>query len=401
MRSDVLQLTESDVKVRNPLTGEIVSFPSSEGQDLQPDDMTAIADIVPSGKLVNIGCPVLVPAAAVDGRSDDGIFTLCHIVDKEYKPLRAKARYPDGNTAWIARDCLRVMQSPWVYMDQRACVSSSGSSGGVADCTNGVAEEGLEKMDMQGQQQGKKRTVQPTRRYKKGDIVKMPHGVLKKVVCETLGRCIPMFDTITCCFFPFQYNGKQWRRLCVHTGCMKESQRRGLCAMHLGGRPRSKKPSIATSNGGQNMSICDVSFSVIDRNKEDLAVANILVEMSHLQVHRSPSVSSDSHTSLSSRSESSSPVAVSAPADLTLSTPSVLAAGTRSVAAVSINSSTCSSSFGPVDVASWKVMESQSQGMSRFGSGPFSLPLGLPCSFVYHYKDIELLPQRMLSLATV
>ncbi|KAL3316642.1 hypothetical protein Ciccas_004710 [Cichlidogyrus casuarinus] len=46
-------------------------------------------------------------------------------------------------------------------------------------------------------------------KYKKGDVVKTPHGVRKK------------------------FNGKQWRRLCSKEGCTKESQRRGFCSRHL------------------------------------------------------------------------------------------------------------------------------------------------------------------------
>ncbi len=37
-----------------------------------------------------------------------------------------------------------------------------------------------------------------------------------------------------------KFNGKQWRRLCSKDGCLKESQRRGLCSRHLSQKGRQE-----------------------------------------------------------------------------------------------------------------------------------------------------------------
>lgn len=86
----------------------------------------------------------------------------------------------------------------------------------------------------------------------------------------------------------------------MNPGCMKESQRRGLCALHLGGRPRAKK-HIAF----QSVTHGDEKAAGVDqlaKDDRDLAAANILVAMSNRQRRSTSSSCSD----LSSISESGS-----------------------------------------------------------------------------------------------
>jgi hypothetical protein len=68
--------------------------------------------------------------------------------------------------------------------------------------------------------------LNPSQRFKKGDIVTAPNGIRKK------------------------FNGKQWRRLCSRDSCQKESQRKGFCSRHLTQRSGGKRSNIVNSSGG-------------------------------------------------------------------------------------------------------------------------------------------------------
>ena len=182
LRSEVVQLTEIDVTVRNPLTDSIVRFACCEGQDLDPRDIDVVVDTVPSGKLVNIGCPVLVPGRKEEEDQfdhEDGFFILCQVIDKQFKPLQAKVKYTNNNTAWTAKEKMRVMQSPWANWNQAVPLTDSiGLPGGGYD--KNLAEVGVNGMETK--RQGRKRKAGlMTKKYKKGEILRMPHGVLKKV----------------------------------------------------------------------------------------------------------------------------------------------------------------------------------------------------------------------------
>ena len=166
LRADVLSRTQTEITVKNPTTGDVTSFSSSKAGDLQfaANSVDVVYDVVPTGKLVNIGCPVLVPAG-YENDVDDGCFTQCYIVDKLYKPLRAKVRYSNGTTAWIDKESLRVMQSPWIYWDS-------------GDSTDVSVNKLLELLQSKKTKRAAK-LKKPA--YKKGEIVRLPHGVLKKV----------------------------------------------------------------------------------------------------------------------------------------------------------------------------------------------------------------------------
>ena len=62
-----------------------------------------------------------------------------------------------------------------------------------------------------------------SKNFDKGQIVTTPSGIRKK------------------------FNGKQWRRLCSHGDCMKESQRKGCCSRHLTANSREERRSVACS----------------------------------------------------------------------------------------------------------------------------------------------------------
>ena len=103
-----------------------------------------------------------------------------------------------------------------------------------------------------------------------------------------------MSCVIFVCVVFLQFNGKQWRRLCVTPDCKKESQRRGLCALHMGGRPRAKKPvsykttEVPVIEAGKDDDVCEKG-----RDEEDVAAASILVEMSLKKKHSTSSSCSD------------------------------------------------------------------------------------------------------------
>lgn len=166
----ILGMTELGLEVKNTATGDVRVFDSPEAGAFQPSELDVVLDVVPSGKLVNIGCPVLVPDI---NAATEGAFVQCRIVDKEYKPLRAKVAYSDGaQPAWFARDDMRVMQSPWIHPEVSFC-------GNDSELDDAACEDPV--MAAPVQRKSKKRLSPPAKKYKKGDIVRMPHGVLKKV----------------------------------------------------------------------------------------------------------------------------------------------------------------------------------------------------------------------------
>lgn len=149
LSADIRWITDQNVEVTHPITGEAVVFRSPEDDGADPTDLNIVLDLVPEGKTINISCPVLVPDTETDKA-----FAQVLIVDKKYKPLRVKVEFSDGRVAWLPHDRVRVMRSPW------------------------TRQETTRQTHLQ-----KKRKLQTSHTtYKKGDIVRLPHGVLKKVV---------------------------------------------------------------------------------------------------------------------------------------------------------------------------------------------------------------------------
>lgn len=344
LRSEIVQLTKRYVTVRNPRTDDIVRFECLEDQDLDPRDINVVLDRAPSGKLVNIGCPVLVPGPILSAgeEHEDGVFILCRVIDKMFKPLRAKVQQCKGTSAWTAKETLRVMQSPWANLDQ--IVPLSNLTGGPEHDKNLI--EGVVETKKQAK---KKKTGLSGKKCKKGLLIRMPHGVWKK------------------------YNGKQWRRLCVYPKCMKESQKSGLCANHLGGRPRPKKTSPVDPSTDE----LTVSGSVI--SDEDLAAAMSLVQMSQspTQSPQRVSVSDGSDSPQSSKSSTPEP-------------PLPVGSATHE-----------SSAPDEGDVA----VQNAPFSFIKFSSGNslsphFSLKGLQPC-LVFDCKNIQLLPQRVSPLPSI
>ena len=152
--AEIRRVTTSNVEVIHPITRETLLFKSPEDERSNPTDLDVVLNVAPEGKRVNISCPVLVP----DVKSDN-TFVQCVIVDKKYKPLRVKVQFSDGTAAWLARHEIRVMESPWARL---------------------VDDAAMQK------RKRKKSCEETSTKYKKGDIVKLPHGVLKKVpICIT------------------------------------------------------------------------------------------------------------------------------------------------------------------------------------------------------------------------
>lgn len=201
----IVSMSEHAAEVQNVTTGETTVFHYPKAGTLRdPSELDIVRDVMPSGKLVNIGCPVLVPSR----QNIEGVFELSHIFEKEYKPLRVTVRFPDDTvSSTYPREDIRVMLSPWTKEE-----TTDGNDTEIDEETCEDQEKTAKTL-----KRTKRHRSSSTVKYKKGDTKMMPHGVIKK------------------------YNGKQWRRLCVSPGCTKESQRRGLCAMHSGGRLRPKK----------------------------------------------------------------------------------------------------------------------------------------------------------------
>ena len=154
---------------------------------------------------------------------------------------------------------------------------------------------------------------------------------------------------------------------------MKESQKSGLCAMHLGGRPRPKKTRIDPSTDErQDMDTSDQPSGLMFSD-EDLAAANTLVQMSISPVQSPVRVSSPDSSGCVSprRSESSTPETVF-----------VFGFGASE-----------SPFRGAGDVAVWSAPSSNMEFSP--GSSPRPSQWGPTRSLIFDCKDIQLLPQRM------
>ena len=189
------RLSADTVEVEHPHSGDVVVFKrpftgGCRGPEGESADLDVVVHDVPSGKLINIGCPVLTPASQTrtstcDAKNEDGsdkskqvcdqaesvmgAYVQGRIVEKLFKPLRAKVMYSDGQTAWFPREEIRVMESPWV---------------GGESVSLGFDAEGVRlSFYRQGQTKRKysKRSLIPSRKFKKGELVRLPHGILKKV----------------------------------------------------------------------------------------------------------------------------------------------------------------------------------------------------------------------------
>ena len=149
-------ITDENVEVTHPNTGEAVIFRSSENQEIHPAELNVVVDVVPEGKRINISCPVLAPNT---GSETDNAFIQGLIVQKKYKPLRIRVEFANGSDAWLDREKIRVKQSPWTRLE-----------------TTGNTEQKRKRklLDEDSPQDSPKK-------YQKGEIVRLPHGVLKKV----------------------------------------------------------------------------------------------------------------------------------------------------------------------------------------------------------------------------
>ena len=158
----------------------------------KPDVPNVVLDFVPNAKHLTIGSPVFALDPAVETEEgDSSSYVVGTIVDKRYKPLAVQVEYADGTRQWLKRESVKAAISPWSWMRQGGADQKSVSS---------------PSNDEEAALRSKPNT--PPKRYKKGELVVTATGGIKK------------------------FNGKQWRRLCAQPGCMKESQRRGLCSRH-------------------------------------------------------------------------------------------------------------------------------------------------------------------------
>ncbi|XP_062499825.1 uncharacterized protein LOC134177116 [Corticium candelabrum] len=321
-------MRDDEIEVKHPTSGETITLtrtlPPTGPADRDPRtfdaaDLDVVVDAVPTGKLINIGCPILTPyrqqTDMIEGENEDEskgngkkkenglgrqrperVYVLGRIVEKEYKPLRARVLYFDKTMAWFPREQLRVMQSPWATEvwehsgGEQVKFDDSESGESDSNGTSSVTDGEWSKVDGQ---KGRKQTrsMIPVKKYKKGDVVTLPHGIIKK------------------------YNGKQWRRLCVFRDCKKESQRGGLCAQHYGGRVkarRSTRRSNSTSTcstRGKAEKLDKKRNEENDKNDiEDIRAANILVEMHRARSYTPPEplpAATPTHTCSSHLSSSS------------------------------------------------------------------------------------------------
>ena len=169
----IVSMSEHAAEVQNVATGETTVFQSPEaGTFHDPSELDIVRDVMPSGKLVNIGCPVLVPTS----QNIEGAFELVHIFEKEYKPLRVTVRFVDDTVSLsYSREDIRVMLSPW---------SKEETTEG--DDTE-IDGEGCEDQEKTLKRTKKHRSSSSTK-YKKGDTKTMPHGVIKKVISNSMAR---------------------------------------------------------------------------------------------------------------------------------------------------------------------------------------------------------------------
>lgn len=64
----------------------------------------------------------------------------------------------------------------------------------------------------------------PSNSFRKGDVIRTDSNIRKK------------------------FNGKQWRRLCSHENCSKESQRYGFCSRHLSNKDQQRLTNEISSD---------------------------------------------------------------------------------------------------------------------------------------------------------
>jgi hypothetical protein len=153
----VRNMTDENVEVTHPNTGEAVVFQSSENQDIHPAELNVVVDVIPEGKRINISCPVLAPNTE---SATENAFIQGLIVQKKYKPLRIRVEFANGSYAWLDRDKIRVKQSPWTRLDTNS----------------GTTEQRMKRKSFEEDS-----PQECAKKYKKGEIVRLPHGVLKKV----------------------------------------------------------------------------------------------------------------------------------------------------------------------------------------------------------------------------
>ena len=161
-------LSADTAEVEHPRSGEIVTFrrPSSggcSGQEGEFEDLDVAVDDIPSGTLITVNRLVLTPnfqtgtsmcdltnKDGFDGyeqvcgqaNSPEGTYMQCRIIDKKFRPLRAKVMYSNGETSWFRREEMRVMESPWIA---RESVEIPGCEAG--DACSSPTQRGQQKRD--------------------------------------------------------------------------------------------------------------------------------------------------------------------------------------------------------------------------------------------------------------
>ena len=228
----------------------------------KPDVPNVVLDFVPNAKHLTISSPVFAPYPAVDTyeceteEGDSPSYVPGTIVDKRYKPLAVQVEYADGTRQWLKRESVKAAISPWSWMRQGGADQKSVSS------PSNDEEAAL-----------RSKPKSPPKRYKKGELVVTATGGIKK------------------------FNGKQWRRLCAQPGCMKESQRRGLCSRHLqqssaivAGHVRRDDDHTSVESPRATVA----SVASVDEETESTAAAAILLSLRNSP----PPPSTQSHANL-------------------------------------------------------------------------------------------------------
>jgi len=118
------------------------------------------------------------------------------------------------------------------------------------------------------------RLSSPGKKYKKGDIVHQPGGVRKK------------------------YNGKQWRKLCMHGTCNKESQKQGYCSRHLSIQStRSADSSDLSVDTSPHTDQCSSGRITSATDMDEKEAVSVLMSLGSSGAVSSPVVSSPALTS--------------------------------------------------------------------------------------------------------